>query len=277
MLLTVATFNVSMDFVGHPLVRPWDQRSEACLEALRTARADAIGLQETSPAQLAFLAAGLPEFEVWTHQVELPDAFLAELRTRFGDNVPSEFAEVALLTRRATLDVEGFDHWWLSPTPEHEFSIGFGNVTPRLAVRITAVHRILRISMTLATTHVDHRAALPMTVLFARRATQDIKPGEAAVILGDLNTHPDRRGYDQLIGDGWRDGYEAVADSSKETPTFIDDGGPFAGQRLDHVLYRSSRLRSLEWSTLGGPPGTLSDHAPVLVRFDVIGDAVDAL
>lgn len=100
--ITIVTFNILMDFVGHPLVPEWDRRKEACLEALRSADADAIGLQETSPSQLRFLSAGLPEFELWTHQIQLPADFLAKVRARFGADVPAEFAEVALLTRRET-------------------------------------------------------------------------------------------------------------------------------------------------------------------------------
>lgn len=269
-LLTVVTFNVSMDLVGHPLVPEWDRRKRACLDVLRHATADAIGLQETSPSQLAFLVSGLPEFDVWTHRVTLPTDLLNDLRSRFGPRVPSEFAEVVLLTRRATVAVEAFDHWWLSPAPERELSLGFGNVTPRLAVRTSAIHRPSGLPMTLATTHIDHRAALPMTVLFARRARND-GAARSTVIFGDLNTHPDRRGYEQLIGDGWHDAYEAaeVRGVVREIPTFIDDGGTFAGQRVDHVLYRSTHLRAVEWATLGSHPGELSDHAPVLARFEV--------
>ena len=60
-----------MDLVGHPAVPEWDRRKEACLEALRSADADAIGLQETSPSQLRFLSAGLPEFDLWTHRLRI--------------------------------------------------------------------------------------------------------------------------------------------------------------------------------------------------------------
>lgn len=261
-----------MDFVGHPLVPEWDRRKEACLEALRSADADAIGLQETSPSQLRFLSAGLPDFELWTHRIELPADFLAEVRARFGADVPAEFAEVALLTRRETLDVEGHDHWWLSPTPHQEFSAGFGNIAPRLAVRARARHRPTGLPLTLATTHIDQRASLAMTEACIGQLGADVEGNRSVIFFGDLNTHTDRRGYDLMMSTGWRDSYEAAGGLAgpDEIPTFIDDGRRWPSRRIDHVLYRSSRLRAIDWHTVGltEAPSCLSDHFPVIARFE---------
>ena len=56
--ITIVTFHVMMDLLEHPAVPPWERRKEACVEMLRAAGADAIALQEASPAQQAFIAAG---------------------------------------------------------------------------------------------------------------------------------------------------------------------------------------------------------------------------
>jgi len=260
-----------MDLVGHPAVPEWDRRKEACLEALRSADADAIGLQETSPSQLRFLSAGLPEFDLWTHRIQLPADFLATVRARFGADVPAEFAEVALLTRRETLDVEGHDHWWLSPTPHQEFSAGFGNFTPRLAVRARARHRPTGLLLTLATTHIDQRAPLAMTETCLRQLGADVEAGRTVIFFGDLNTHTDRRGYDLMVSTGWRDSYDAARGRAgpDEIPTFIDDGRRWPSRRIDHVLYRSSHLRAVDWHTVEPTegPSWLSDHFPVIARF----------
>jgi len=269
-VLSIVTFNVLMDVVGHPLVPEWDQRKDACLAALRNTDADVIGLQETSPSQLRFLAAGLPEFDAWTHQIQLPADFLAHFRSRFGPLVPADFAEVALLTRRDTLEVEGHDHWWLSPTPDQEFSAGFGNVTPRLAVRAYVTHRRTRSPVTVATTHIDQRAPLAMTETCMRQLGADLERGRSVIFFGDFNTHTDRRGYDLMLSRGWRDAYQAARPrpGDDEIPTFIDDGRKWTSRRIDHVLYRSSRLRAIEWVAVDPTAGSrLSDHFPVVARF----------
>ncbi len=98
--ITIVTFNVMIDLLEHPAVPPWEQRRDACVEVLRAAGADAIALQEASPAQQAFIAAGLPEFELWTHIARMPEDLLAELRVRYGEALPADMAEVALLTSR---------------------------------------------------------------------------------------------------------------------------------------------------------------------------------
>lgn len=269
-VLSIVTFNVLMEFVGHPLVPKWDQRKDACLAALRSADADVIGLQETSPSQLRFLAAGLPEFDVWTYRIQLPADFLAAVRSRSGPDVPAEFAEVALLTRRDTLEVEGHDHWWLSPTPDREFSAGFGNVTPRLAVRARATHRRTRTSLTVATTHIDQRAPLAMTETCIRELAPDLERDRSVIFFGDLNTHTDHRGYDLMLSSGWRDAYQAARPQpgDDETPTFIDDGRKWMSRRIDHVLYHSPRVRAIEWVAVDPTAGSrLSDHFPVVARF----------
>ena len=56
-VLSIVTFNVLMEFVGHPLVPEWDQRKDACLAALRGADADAIGLQKSLMTHVILVAA----------------------------------------------------------------------------------------------------------------------------------------------------------------------------------------------------------------------------
>jgi endonuclease/exonuclease/phosphatase family metal-dependent hydrolase len=268
--ITIVTFNVLMDLVRHPAVPPWEQRRDACVDVLRDAPADAIALQETSPAQLAFIGASLPEFEVWTHAARIPAKFLAELRIRYGQGLPADLVEVALLTRRETLRVEETNHWWLSPTPDVELSTGFGKRVPRLAMSVRAIHLPSGLRLTLATTHIDSSAPLRMTEVCLRRLSGDVDSGRAVILFGDLNSHTDARGYWLMREHGWHDAYAArdASAGEPEIPTWIGGGG-YPPSRIDHVLYSSERLVAADWRVLSSPAPDvrLSDHFPVQVRF----------
>jgi endonuclease/exonuclease/phosphatase family metal-dependent hydrolase len=265
--IRIVTFNVMIELLGHPDVPSWERRRQACVRALHTAGADTIGLQEVSPEQLAYVAASLPEFDVWTHVVRLPDELLAELRARYGAALPAEMTEVALLTRRETIRVQAQTHWWLSPTPDVELSMGFGKRVPRLAVSVRATHLPTGLPLTLATTHVDGSAPLPMTEVCLRKLAPDAGSGRSVMFFGDLNTHADPGGYQLMLAAGWRDAYAARSEGPDEVATWIG-GGRYPPSRIDHVLYRSDRLTAVDWDVVTTRDRMrLSDHALVGATF----------
>jgi endonuclease/exonuclease/phosphatase family metal-dependent hydrolase len=268
--LAVLTFNVMFELLDHDDVPPWDERREACVSALRAAAVDAIALQETSPAQLTFIAGALAdEFDLWTHRVTISDGLLAELRERYGQRLPAELAEVALLTRRASLDVAHMTHWWLSPTPDVDLSVGYGKRVPRLAVAVRAEHRATGLRLTLATTHVDLSAPMPQTAVCLHRLTPEATAGRSVILFGDLNTQTDWRGYDLMLAAGWRDASSAQLERAQHADAdrwMGDASTPSA--RIDHILYRSDRLAPINWRVIEDPSGMrLSDHAPVVATF----------
>lgn len=269
--LTVVTFNVMFELLARVDVPSWKARRETVLAVLRTARPDAIGLQETSPAQLDFIRRGLPEYDLWSHAVGLPEPLLTQLRARYGQGLAEELSEVALFTLRETITVEAQFQWWLSPTPDVELSTGYGKPVPRLALGVRAIHRPTGLPLALLTTHVDGSAPLEMTAVLHFRLQPEVDAGRSVIVFGDFNSDRDPRGVELMLDAGWRDAYAAVAspDDAREATWMGDRGRPAA--RIDHVLYRSAVMRALNWRTLGGGAASvlLSDHAPVLATFEV--------
>lgn len=271
--LSVVTFNVMFELLARPDVPPWESRREAVVAALRAARADAIGLQETSPAQVDFIRRALPGYDLWSHPVRMPEPLLSELRARYGHALSEEFSEVVLLTARETITVEAQFHWWLSPTPDVELSTGFGKPVPRLALGVRAVHRPTGVPLGLVTTHVDATAPFEMTAVLLTRLKPEVEAGRSVVLFGDLNSDRDPHGVAMMLSAGWRDAYAAAASPAERgATTWIGDRTRPAA-RIDHVLYCSAVLRPRRWQTLGGGAASvrLSDHAPLLATFDMPG------
>ena len=258
-LLTVVTWNVMYEPLQRPEVQAWPQRRAAAAQLLAGCQADVIGLQEVSASQLEYLASALPDFELHTHRVRIPKSLLVRLRARYGAAFEEEMGELALLTRRASIDVVSLRHWWLSPTPGIELSTGFGEEVPRLAIVALATHRPTSLRLALATTHVDRTAPFEQTKVSASMLDRELASGRSALLLGDLNSDADPRGVQHLVTAGWAD---AAVDSS----TWIGDSesGP---ARVDHVLFHSEALQLVEAAVLASP--ALSDHLPVRARFSI--------
>jgi endonuclease/exonuclease/phosphatase family metal-dependent hydrolase len=246
--LNVVTFNVLVDVTPTPGVPAWSQRKQLCAQMLREARADLIGLQEPSPAQVKFLLDELPGYEA-VFCKGYPDATLCFKKEVFDE-----------LER---------GHWWLSPTPER-VSIGFGNVMPRLVVWARLRHKPSGRSLYVFNTHFDNTrpCQVKMAQLCEKRFEPFLARGLPMLFLGDFNTDQHRGDYARLTSNGWHDAYQvspAASDTGRDAnvPTTLD------GARIDHIFYHGASLVPLVWRRLESPdPKTpLSDHYPVQVRF----------
>jgi endonuclease/exonuclease/phosphatase family metal-dependent hydrolase len=247
--LTVVTFNVLVDVGDYPGIPRWIERKDLCLQVLRDTNADLIGLQETTPGQLKFLAEQLPQCEVIAYK-GYPDA--------------------ALLYRKDRFEKLEQGHWWLSPTPQR-VSVGFGNALPRLVVWARLKHKATGRELYAFNTHFDN--SMPSQVRMAELCQQQLAPfvaqGLPMIFTGDFNTHQTRGDYARLVSGGWQDSYVA---SDKASPSGRDDNVPTTLEgdgRIDHIFYHGQALVPIEWRRLESPQPEkpLSDHYPVLARF----------
>ncbi|HUR15690.1 MAG TPA: exodeoxyribonuclease III [Candidatus Limnocylindrales bacterium] len=136
----------------------------------------------------------------------------------------------------------------------------------------------------------------------SRWLSENIEPGSAAVVGGDMNvaptpadvwderavhggTHvsePEREAFADLLSHGFIDGYRAKHDEPGRFSWWDYRQGHFhknMGMRIDHLLLTSPVAERLVWAEIDrearkGVP-VPSDHAPVLIDIDEPGIALD--
>lgn len=247
--LTVVSFNVLVDLGSKPGVPKWSERRDLCVQTLKDAKADLIGLQEPIPAQVKFLLAELPEYDAVAYK-NYPDA--------------------TLLFKRDVFEKLDEGSWWLSPTPDR-VSVGFGNTLPRIVVWAKLKHRATGRELLVFNTHFDN--SMPSQVKMAELCQKQFEPfvaqGLPMLFIGDFNTTQTRGDYPTLTSNGWKDSY---AVSKLAGPGGRDDNVPtmYGGSgRIDHIFYHGDAWTPVAWERLESPDEKkpLSDHYPVLARF----------
>ncbi|MER5358317.1 poly(A) polymerase [Streptomyces sp. NPDC002785] len=244
--LTLLTWNTLWDRYDSDRIDT-ARRRPLLLDALRSADADVIALQEAEPALLGLL---------------LSTPWVRESYTLWADPAGRDVADCGLLL--------------LSRLPVRE--AGLHVLGPHKAVAAVVVETAEG-PVTVAVTHLssDHSADGA-----ARRDAElaDLAVGLAAVegdvlLVGDFNDGGDTPQDRLAMADAW----SQVHGSDDRTPTFDPSVNPLAAvssltgrvSRLDRVLVRSERLRPVSAVLLGdtaSPDGLyVSDHFGVRVRF----------
>lgn len=252
--LTVVSFNILVDFGSSEQVPRWPERRELCVQLLKDAHAQLIGLQEPSPGQMKWLAEQLSAYEVVLYRRSPTD---------------KGYPDAALLYERERFEEKERGHWWLSPTPE-KASTGFGNTLPRLVVWAQLRDKLTDKELIVFNTHFDNTmpSQARMAELCSRQFEKFTPRGLPMLFLGDFNTDQKRGDYARLTSGGWRDAYIASDQAS-------DDGRDdrvathLGGTRIDHIFYHGGSLTPVAWQRLESPDPArlLSDHYPILARF----------
>ncbi len=263
MELSLITFNISADFLSPPNVPAWEERKALCAQVLRQANASVIGLQEVMPRQFECFQSQWLEYRAVTVEEAMTDeSLLQAIRQQY--RVPTFPARNEVVMFYCTADFEPLaqGHWWLSPTPDR-ISVGFGNIAPRLVLRVQLCHRASGREFIVCNTHLDWRATRPMVELCRAKLAAFSQRGLPLIFMGDFNFSPTEEEFALLTDDGWRDAH--AASSATNEATFMD------GRRIDHVFYRGVGLRPQRWTCLlsPDPQRRLSDHDPVSVRLRV--------
>ena len=268
--LSVLTWNISYEPLQPPGVLPWPERLDRIAEVSRDA--DLIALQELSGSQLRDIQQLLPNFEVVTVRVPLPNALHRNLSRRYGATLEREVGELALLVRTARLEVVEQGHRWLSPTSNVPLSTGWGNVVPRLLLWSILHDRSLKARFVAATTHVDLTAVRPMLAAIRDGLAQPVKRAGAGILLGDLNTMADPDALDAQLGAGWHDTHPS-RDLAVD-PTFLGDLAGRPG-RIDHILVYG-RAAGTGWRHASAARDGLSDHIAVRAEVRLEHEGPDA-
>lgn len=227
----------------------WPLRRRTTARAIAELDADLIGLQEAHGFQLRYLCRHLPDYQA----------------VGVGRTDGRQRGErCALLCRRDRLSVVWFTTRWLSPTPQHPGSRGWGCAHPRVATLARVHDQRTRRLFGVLDTHWDdaspearrHSAALVSTWL---------EPDVPWILTGDLNATVESDAVHLLLAAGLSDALKATPSRGPGAGTHHGFTGAEDRTRIDHILL-SPGWRVLEAGIRHPRPGGRlpSDHWPVV-------------
>lgn len=256
--LRVMTFNLRFASLQKP--NAWPDRRPVMRHLIEQEAPDIMGTQEGLYAQLRDLAADLPAYE-WIG---------------LGRAGGSRDEHCAIFFRRDRFEPVGFDHFWLSDTPNVIGSITWGHTYIRMVTWVRLREKTTGREFFVWNTHFDHQ------VETARRKSaallkERIKAADAAVpllLLGDFNCPAGQSpAYEILTHEtGLTDTWIAAAKRSNETlNSFHNYQLPLTNhERIDWILARApSAIPEAGIVTYHEGTQYPSDHFPVTakVRF----------
>jgi endonuclease/exonuclease/phosphatase family metal-dependent hydrolase len=248
------TFNVRYDEPDDD--DSWSTRGPRVLEELGRIEPDLVGCQEALSHQYDDLRSGLEGYG-W-HGVGRRDG------DRAGEFVPIGWRS----DRFERLEAGAF---WLSETPS-EPSVGWDAELPRVAIWARLLDMRTAETIWFCTAHFDHRggrARFESARLLRQRASERLKAGDAAVLVGDMNCTAGSPPYRTLTAGPLDDARRAASDVAGPAGTVHGyDGG--IGDRIDYVFVSSSAAVTSYRTATPADGGSRSDHLAVWadVRLD---------
>ena len=251
--LCVMTFNLRYASPKPP--NSWPERRPVMRNCIRRTAPDLIGTQEGLYEQLKDLAAELREY-AWIG---------------LGREGGSRGEFMAVFYLRDRFEPIGFDHFWLSDTPDVVGSSTWGNTNRRMVTWVR--FRELRSGMEFYfwNTHLDNAVELARqkgAALIVERAGR-LKTDLPIVLTGDFNaTAGDSRPYEILVKEGgFADTWLSASERLNEKfNTFHGYKTPVQeASRIDWILARGAVTASkTEIATCSEKGQYPSDHFPVV-------------
>jgi endonuclease/exonuclease/phosphatase family metal-dependent hydrolase len=259
----VVTYNIRFD---NPADGPnvWTARREAMAKYLRDAQADLVGLQEVLPNQRDYLAAGLPEFGVYSA----------------GRDDGEKGEATPVLFRKDRFELLDKGSFWLSDAPERPGSKGWDAALPRVASWVKLRDKRSEKPLLFVNTHFDHRgqtARLESAKLLVRKINELSGDGAdqlPVVLTGDFNCTARQPPYAVLAGE--RSDPQRLLDAqhiSKSPHTGGDStSNGFRelrpGAKIDYIFVRGLAVASHAIDDPRVEGRFVSDHQPV--RADIV-------
>lgn len=245
------TFNLRYASAKGP--NAWPDRRPVMAACVQQYAPDIMGTQEGLYAQLKDLASDLPDYE-WIG---------------LGRDGGSRGEFMAIFYRKAKFEPMGFDHFWLSDTPEVIASTHWGNTNRRMVTWVRFRDRATGRQFYFVNTHLDHAivTAREKGAALIRQRLGGLEEGVPVVLVGDFNSVAGQeKAHDILVeGDFMKDTWDAAPVKRNEGySTFHDFKGPRkGGQRIDWILTRGPwKTESVEIVLYSRDNQFPSDHHP---------------
>lgn len=254
----IVTFNVRFQYNGDG-INSFVHRSAMVRNKIKAEKPDVICFQEGTPEIMNDIIDSLPEYHILFN----------------GRN--SDFSGEGLATalRKDTVELVGFDVFWLSETPyipgsRHKIQSGCPRICQQLFIRLKGSDRLCWVFNNHLDHHPDEMArVIGINQVMERVAQCKVRWDKPVFILGDLNSTPEGEAIEFLKS------FEPVkiADLTAESgPTFHGFGKAEIFKKIDYIF---SDLRAEEcnckierWDDEHNGI-YLSDHYPVCASLEM--------
>ena len=234
----------------------WSTRRPLMARLIAAQHPDIFGTQEGLYGQLEDLASDLPGYE-WIG---------------LGRDGGSRGEFMAIFYRRDRFAPIGFDHFWLSDTPEVIGSATWGHSNRRMVTWVRFRERASGREFLVWNTHFDHEVetARQKAAALVRDRLAKADAAVPVILTGDFNCGAGRsRAYDILTGEAHlADAWLMAGERVNEGLDTFNDFKPAThhGERIDWILVRGvSAVARAEIVTFGENGRYPSDHFPVVV------------
>ena len=227
--LRVMTYNILVD-LDNPDYDDWTERRAGIVDTIERHDPDLIGLQEPVQGQVDDLLESCPQYSAVHHRAGFTDATILYRTARFSEGK--------------------MNIYWLSPTPEEEYSLGFGNILPRMVIRVDLRDTAAGRSFYFITTHFDNTAPSQdlSAPLFLER-TGPLAEKLPVVITGDFNSNLNSTAYAALTsssGFKLQNAFDLAPQWSMDTnvdprPDYDTD------RRIDHIFLAGGDFACGRW------------------------------
>lgn len=240
--VTVMTFNVLCSFCDSSYA-PWDERLDWFEDTFARHQPALLGAQEVSTAN-----------QVLEVVERLGAATGADHDFRyFGQDEETVWPDSLLVWDVARYSLQEHGYFWLSPTPDEEFSTGFadGGQLPRVVAWAVLTEVVSEVEVLFATTHFDNNTPsqeLSAPLLLER--LESFAAGRPIIMTGDFNSQTYDPAFATLTeGDGFRlaDSQPLAEQWSIESNLDPVPDYDLAG-RIDYIFLDGARATDGRWT-----------------------------
>jgi endonuclease/exonuclease/phosphatase family metal-dependent hydrolase len=227
--LRVMTYNILVD-LDNPDYDDWTERRAGIVDTIKRHDPDLVGLQEPVQGQVDDLLESCPQYSAVHQQAGFTDATILYRTARFSEGK--------------------MNIYWLSPTPEEEYSLGFGNILPRMVIRVDLKDTSAGRSFYFINTHFDNTApSQDMSAPLFLERTGPLADKLPVVITGDFNSNLSSTAYAELTsGAGFRltNSFDLAPDWSMDTN--VDPSPDYdTDRRIDHIFLAGGDFACEYW------------------------------
>lgn len=247
----VMSYNIRFD---NPADGPnaWPNRREFLVEQVRKVNPDILGIQESLPEQVSFLAQTLPGYG----------------RAGVGRDENGMGESTTIFFRLDRFSLTESRSFWLSETPD-EMSKGWDAAIRRICTYARLTDKKSGHALLVLNTHFDHVgevARKKSAELILRKIGELNTKMDPVVLLGDFNATPDSEPMTKLKG-GLTEARRVAGKIAQPQPGSFNafDSGKEAANLIDHIFvsrdFRVEKYEMIVESREGRYP---SDHFPVV-------------
>lgn len=254
--ITVVSYNLKYASPIPP--NAWPVRRPIMQRTLHAIDFDLMGTQEGLYPQIKHLDADLPDHD-WIG-----------LGREGGSN--GEF--MAIFYRRERFEPAGYDHFWLSDTPNVIGSSTWGNSNRRMVTWVLFEDRQTNRMFYFVNTHFDHRKARARekSAELLLERTGRFEPNVPVIVTGDFNAKAEAsKPYEILVGPGrFADTWSTAKKVGDQEQTWNGFRYPASknGRRIDWILFRGPvTAETVRVDASHEGEQYPSDHFPVIATF----------